>query len=144
MQAIARTTGGTAIPAAGAKAATARAWAGRAISGLGVLFLAFDGIIKVLQLAPAVEASVGLGYAAGAVLGLGVLQLACLALYLLPRTAPLGAVLLTGYLGGAIATHVRVGSPVGSLLFPVVLGALLWGGLALRDRRVGAALIGER
>ena len=118
----------------------AHAWTGRIISALGVLFLAFDGAIKVLQLAPAVEASAQLGYSAPVTLGLGILTLACLGVYLLPRTAPLGAVLLTGYLGGAVATHVRLGSPPLSLVFPVLLGALLWGGLALRDARLRAVL----
>ena len=113
-------------------------WAGRVLSALAALFLAFDGAIKVLQLAPAVEGSAQLGYAADVTLGLGCLQLVCLAVYLLPRTAPLGASLLTGYLGGAIATHVRFGSPLFSLVFPVIIGALLWIGLYLRDARVRA------
>jgi ABC-type uncharacterized transport system permease subunit len=115
-----------------------RPWMGRAISGLAVLFLIFDGVIKVLQLAPAVDASAQLGYSASATFGLGVLALACLAIYALPRTAILGAVLLTGYLGGAIATHVRLGSPLFSLIFPLILGAMLWGGLYLRDTRLRA------
>ena len=119
---------------------TTHVWAGRVASALAVLFLTFDGAIKVLQLAPAVEASAQLGYSAPATLGLGLLTLACLGLYLLPRTAPLGATLLTGYLGGAVATHVRLGSPPFSLVFPLLLGALLWGGLALRDARLRAIL----
>lgn len=115
---------------------TPRRWIGRVASALAVLFLALDGGIKVAQIAAATEGTMALGYGAHLVLPLGLLQLACLALYCLPRTAPLGAVLLTGYLGGAIATHVRVGSPVGSLIFPLILGALLWGGLYLRDARL--------
>ena len=118
----------------------ARAWTGRIISALRVLFLAFDGAIKVLQLAPAVEASAQLGYSAPVTLGLGILTLTCLAVYLLPRTAPLGAVLVTGYLGGAVATHVRLGSPLFAVVFPLLLGALLWGGLVLRDARLRAFL----
>lgn len=117
-----------------------RPWAGRIISALAVLFLLFDGVIKVLQLAPAVDASAQLGYSAGATFGLGLLVLACLAIYALPRTAILGAVLLTGYLGGAVATHLRVGSPPFPVLFPLLIGALLWGGLALRDPRLRALL----
>jgi hypothetical protein len=123
-----------------APVSTARTWTGRIISALAVLFLLFDGAIKVFQLAPAVEASAQLGYSAPVTLGLGILTLACLAVYLLPRTAPLGAVLLTGYLGGAIATHVRLGSPAFSVAFPLLLGALLWGGLSLRDARLRALI----
>lgn len=119
---------------------TARPRAGRVIGALAVLFLLVDGAVKVLQLAPAVEASARLGYPAGLTLGIGLLELACLAVYALPRTAPLGALLLTGYLGGAVATHLRVGSPPFPVLFPVVVGALLWGGLALRDGRLRALL----
>lgn len=115
-------------------------WLGRSISALAILFLLFDGVIKVLQLAPAVEGSAHLGYSASLTLGVGVLELACLSVYLLPRTASLGALLLTGYLGGAVATHVRLGSPLFSVIFPLLLGALLWGGLALRERRVRALL----
>lgn len=113
-----------------------RIWIGRFLSGLAALFLIFDGAIKVLQLTPAVESSAQFGYDAGVTLALGLLELACLAVYLLPRTAPLGAILLTGYLGGAVATHVRLGSPPFSVIFPVMLGVLLWGGLALRERRL--------
>jgi DoxX-like family len=108
-------------------------WAGYIISGLAVLFLIFDGGIKALQLAPAIEATVQLGYPASAVFGLGILQLACLAAYVIPRTSVLGAILLTGYLGGAIATQVRVGAPLFSLVFAIALGAMIWGGLLLRD-----------
>ncbi len=126
-----------------APAATPAIWAGRGLSALAALFPAFDGGIKVLQRAPATEGTVQLGYTAGLVLPLGPLQLACPAAYLAPRTAPLGAVLLTGFLGGAVATHLRVGSPPFPLVFPIIIGALLWGGLALRDTRV-RALLGAR
>ena len=112
-------------------------WAGRVLSSLGSLFLAFDAIGKVLRVPQALEGTATLGYPASVVLPLGVVQLICLALYVLPRTAVLGAVLWTGYLGGAIATHVRVGNPLFShVLFPVYVAALLWGGLWLRDRRL--------
>ena len=90
---------------------------GRIMGGLAVLFLLFDGIVKVLKLAPAVEGTVQLGYSGDLVFGLGILQLACLALYLIPRTSVLGAILLTGYLGGAIATHLRLESPFFSHTF---------------------------
>jgi hypothetical protein len=111
-------------------------WIGRVINVFTILFLLFDSVIKVLQLAPAVEATVQLGYPEHLVLGIGILELACLVLYAIPRTSLLGAVLLSGYLGGAIATHVRVGSDWFSLLFPVLIGGLLWASLVLRDRRL--------
>jgi DoxX-like family len=123
-----------------APVSTARLWAGRIIGALAILFLLFDAVIKVLQLAPATESFAQLGYPVGLTLGIGILELACLAVYALPRTAPLGALLLTGYLGGAVATHVRAGSPLFPVIFPLIIGALLWGGLYLRDRRLRALL----
>ncbi len=113
-------------------------WIGRVISALAVMFLVFDGVIKLMVLPPVVESFALLGYPAGLAIGIGALELACIALYLLPRTAVVGAVLLTGYLGGAIASHVRVGSELFSLVFPIMIAALLWGGLYLRDARVRA------
>jgi hypothetical protein len=114
-------------------------WAGRIVSGLAVLFLAFDCTIKLLQLAPAMSGTSQLGYPTSAVLGIGIVELLCLAVYLIPRTSVLGAILLTGYLGGAIATHVRAGSPLAThVLFPIYVAALIWGGLFLRDLRVRA------
>jgi hypothetical protein len=112
-------------------------WTGRVIGGVAVLFLAVDSLVKVLKLAPAVEATTQLGYDDSVVLPLGILQLACLIVYLIPRTSILGAILLTGYLGGAIATHVRVDSPLFThVLFPVYVAVLLWGGLFLIDGRL--------
>ena len=109
-------------------------WAGRVMTGLAALFLLFDATVKVLALPLAVDATAELGYAASVVVPLGVLQLALLVLYLVPPTAVLGAVLWTGYLGGAVATHVRVGAPLlGQTLFPTYVAALLWGGLWFRD-----------
>jgi hypothetical protein len=116
-------------------------WAGRILSAFAILFLAFDTIIKVLNLAPAVEATTQLGYPASIVLTIGLIELACLAVYSIPRTSVLGAVLLTGYLGGAIATQVRAGSSLFSVVFPVIIGALIWGGLFLRDERLRALLL---
>jgi DoxX-like family len=116
-------------------------WAGRVLSGVAVAFLLVDAGFKILRLPAAVEGTKQLGYPEGVVLGLGLLQLACLAVYLVPRTAVLGSVLWTGYLGGAVATHVRVGDPLFShVLFPVYVAALLWAGLWLRDERVRAVL----
>lgn len=111
-------------------------WAGRIISALPVLFLLIDGIMKLVKPAVVVEATVQLGYPESVIVGVGVVLIACTILYLIPRTAVLGAILLTGYLGGAVATHVRVGGPVFSIIFPVILGAMIWGGLYLRDQRV--------
>ena len=116
-------------------------WAGRALTGVAVLFLTVDAGMKLLTLPPAVEATTQLGYPASAVFTLGVIQLVCLALYLIPRTAPVGAVLWTGYLGGAVATHFRVSAPLFSnTLFPIYIAILIWGGLFLRDRRVSALI----
>lgn len=111
-------------------------WAGRIISALPVLFLLVDGVMKLVKPAAVVEATVQLGYPESVITGIGLVLLACTILYLIPRTAVLGAVLLTGYLGGAVATHVRVGGPLFPIIFPVILGAMLWVGLYLRDERV--------
>ncbi|MDQ3281763.1 MAG: DoxX family protein [Acidobacteriota bacterium] len=116
-------------------------WTGRVLFTLSVLFLAFDAAMKILQPAAAVAGTTQLGYSANVLLPLGIIQVVCLALYLIPRTAVLGAILWTGYLGGAVATHVRIGNPLFShILFPVYVAALLWGALWLRDRRVRALL----
>ena len=118
-------------------------WAGRFISGFAVLFLLFDAIIKVLRHPMAVETTVQLGYPADVIALLGVIELMCLVLYLVPQTSLVGAILWTGYLGGAVATHVRVGSPLAShTLFPIYVAALLWAGLWLRDARLRSALRG--
>jgi hypothetical protein len=115
-------------------------WAGRITSALPALFLLLDGVAKLVKPAPVVEATVRLGYPESIILGLGMLLLACLAVYVIPRTAILGAILLTGYLGGAVATHVRVGDDLFPAFFPVIVGVLLWGGLFLRDARLRALL----
>jgi DoxX-like family len=108
-----------------------------ALTALVSLFLAFDITIKVLQLAPAVEGTTALGYPANTVFPIGLIELVCLVLYLVPQTSVLGALLLTGYLGGAIATHVRAGSPLLShTLFPIYVAFLVWGGLYLRETRL--------
>jgi hypothetical protein len=102
------------------------------------LFLVFDTVIKVLKLEPAVQGTTALGYPADTVLWIGMIELVCLGLYLVPRTSVLGALLLTGYLGGAIATHVRVGSPLlTQMLFPIYVAVMVWGGLYLRETRLG-------
>ena len=111
------------------------------LTTLAVLFLTFDTVIKLLRLAPAVHGTVALGYPEHAVAVIGAIELVCLALYLVPQTAVLGAVIFTGYLGGAAATHLRIGNPLLShTLFPIYVAALLWGGLYLRDPRLRAML----
>ena len=112
-------------------------WTGRILSGLVVVFLLFDGAIKLIQLDVVIETSRQLGIPADLAVTLGVLTLTCALLYAYPKTAVLGAVLLTGYLGGAIYVHVRAGSPLFShTLFGVYLGVMAWGGLWLRDERL--------
>lgn len=115
-------------------------WAGRILSGLPVLFLLLDAVMKFVKPAPVVETTVGLGYPESVIVGLGAVLLASTVLYAIPRTSVLGAILLTGYLGGAVATHVRVGGPLFSIIFPVIFGVLIWGGLWLRDSRLRALL----
>lgn len=108
---------------------------GTVMSGLIIAFLVFDGAIKLLPIAPVTEAMTALGYSGDPMLarGLGIVTLLCALLYAIPRTSVLGAILLMGLLGGAIATHLRVGSPIFShLLFGVYLGLIAWGGLYLR------------
>jgi hypothetical protein len=115
-------------------------WAGRALSALPALFLLVDAVMKLVKPALVVKATVDLGYPDGVIVPLGLVLLACTVLYLIPRTAVLGAILLTGYLGGAVATHVRVGDGAFPLAFPVVLGMLLWAGLYFRDARLRSLL----
>jgi hypothetical protein len=116
-------------------------WAGRVLSGLPVAFLLFDAAIKFVRPAFVTEASARIGFPDQLCVPLGVILSACVALYLVPRTAVLGAVLLTGYLGGAVAIHARIGDPLFShTLFPIYFGVMLWGGLYLRDARVRAAV----
>jgi hypothetical protein len=109
--------------------------AGRALSGLAVLFLLFDATIKLLVIPPVVASFGELGYPARLAPAIGIVELICVLAYLVPRTALFGAVLLTGYLGGAVASNLRIGSPLLThVLFPIYVAALVWGGLVLRDR----------
>jgi hypothetical protein len=113
--------------------------AGYVLTALAGLFLAFDTVLKVLRLAPAVQGTTELGYPTDSVLWIGLIELVCVALYLVPRTSVLGALLLTGYLGGAIATHVRLSNPLLThTLFPIYVALLLWAGLYLREMRLHA------
>ena len=112
-------------------------WAGRILSALPVLMLLFSGVMKLVKPAAVLEGFVGLGFPESFALGIGIVEIACAVLYVIPRTSVLGAILLTGYLGGATATHVRIGEP---FFIPIVLGVLVWGGLYLRDERLRALL----
>jgi hypothetical protein len=120
----------------------ARVWTGRVLSGLAIALLVLDGGMKVLRAAPAVEGTAQLGYPPGTVVPIGLLVLFGVALYAIPRSAVLGAIWLTGFLGGAVATHVRAGSPLPShTLFPIYVAAVIWLGLVLRKPRVFDVLI---
>jgi len=118
------------------RVSSGKLWVGRIMSWLPALFLLVDGVMKLFKPAVVVEATVKLGYPENTILPLGIVLTVCTVLYLIPRTAVLGAILLTGYLGGAIATHVRVSEGLFSIVFPVIFGVLLWGGLYLRNNRL--------
>jgi len=113
-------------------------WAGRIISAIVVFFLLFDSGIKVLKLAAAVEGTVQAGYPASVVRPIGIVLLACIVFYVIPRASILGAILLTGYLGGATATMVRLSNP--GFFLPVVVGVLAWLGIYLRDAQLRALI----
>jgi hypothetical protein len=113
-------------------------WTGRIMSALPVLFLLMDGVMKLFKPRIVVESTVQLGYPESVIVGLGIVLITCTVLYIIPPTSVLGAILLTGYLGGAVATHVRVGEGLFPVLFPVIVGVLIWGGLWLRDERLRA------
>jgi hypothetical protein len=116
-------------------------WIGRILSGLTVLFFLMDGVMKLWKPAVVVESTVReLGYPESDIVGMGVLLLICTFLYVLPRTSILGAILLTGYLGGAVASKVRIDAGWFDLAFPVICGALVWSGLWMRDIRVRTLL----
>jgi hypothetical protein len=112
-------------------------WIGRILSGLETAFLLFDAIIHLLRPAPVVEAFARLHLPLSLAVELGIIELVCIALYVIPRTSILGAILLTGYLGGAIATQLpNSNSLFGEILFPVYVGVIVWGGIYLRDDRL--------
>jgi hypothetical protein len=114
----------------------ARLWTGRILSGLATAFLVMDGAMKLAKPAFVVQATVQLGFPETAIVGIGITLLICTLLYVIPRTAVLGAVLLTGYLGGAVASNVRILGPLFNTVFPILFAVLLWSGLWLRDSRV--------
>jgi hypothetical protein len=114
-------------------------WAGWSMSGLTVLFLLMDGVTKLMMIGPVVEATKELGYPLGLVRPIGIIALVCAVLYAIPRTAVLGAIIITGLLGGAIASKLRLEEPLFSqVLFGAYVGVLAWGGLYLRDGRLRA------
>jgi DoxX-like protein len=117
-------------------ASTAALWTGRVMSALAVLFLLFDGAMKLVKPSFVVEKTTELGYSESVILPLGVVLLASTILYIIPRTSVFGAILLTGYLGGAVDCHVHHRDTAFEMLFPVVFGALIWGGLVLRNPRL--------
>ncbi len=112
-------------------------WAGYIMSALPVVMLLFSGAMKLMKAAPVLEGFARFGYPGNVAFGIGIVEIVCVILYVIPRTSVLGAILLTGYLGGATATHVRIGDP---FYAPVLLGVLIWGGLVLRDARLRALL----
>lgn len=124
-------------------APTASVWIGRVLSGLLIVFLVFDGAIKLIPLQVVTDTMIELGYGGSVDQArlLGALTLLCTILYAIPRTSILGAILLTGYLGGAMATHLRIGNPLFThLLFGLYLGVMAWGGLYLRDAKLRALI----
>lgn len=114
-------------------------WTGRVLSGLVTLFMLFDAAVKIMKVPAAVQGTMALGYPLSTLVGIGVACLVCVILYTIPQTAVFGAILLTGYLGGAVASNVRMSYPWFSYaLAPVYVAILMWGGLYLRDARLRA------
>jgi hypothetical protein len=129
------------VPATGAPPSRKKwvLWTGRVLSALPALLMAFSGSMKLMHAPQVVEQFGGkFGYPESSLTGIGLLELACVVVYVIPRTAALGAILVAGYLGGAVATHVRIGDP--SFVAPLILGILAWAGLYLRDERLHALL----
>jgi hypothetical protein len=127
-------------PARPGRPGKAQRIAGRVVSGVAIAFLTFDAVIKLLEIEPVRKGTVELGYPVEIAFTLGLVLLASVALHVIERTRLLGALLITGYLGGAVATHVRVDHPLFShTLFPIYVAILIWAGLVLRDLRVRAA-----
>jgi amino acid transporter len=116
-------------------------WTGRILSGLAVLFLVFDGVTKVMKVPAVMQASAQMRYPLRLIPVIGIVLLVCTAVYAIPRTSILGAILLTGYLGGAVEAQLRAGNPLfAETLFPVYFSVLIWGALFLRERRLRALI----
>jgi hypothetical protein len=130
------TSAATLAPTSHVQSSIAMRWGARICFAIPVLFILFDSVTKTATPAPVIEAFAKLGIPIHLALGLGILEIVCLALYVSPRTAFLGAILLTGYLGGATAIHVRAGSTPFELLFPAIIGTFVWAGLFFRDARL--------
>lgn len=111
-------------------------WTGRVLTGLASMFMLVDGIMKVVKPAPVLQASIQMGYPVATLTGIGLALITCTVLYAIPRTAILGAILLTGYLGGAVASQVRASAGWFELVFPLLFAVLVWGALWLRDYRL--------
>jgi len=116
-------------------------WTGQIITVLTSLFMLLDGVMKIVKPVQVLEATARLGYPVTTLTGIGVTLIACTLVYIIPRTSILGAILLTGYLGGAVASNVRAGSGWFETIFPALLAALVWGGIWLRDRRLRTFLL---
>ena len=134
----------TAVAAPSSTRTTTGVRVGQMLTALVTAFLLFDAVIHVLKVAPVVDGARALGFDPGVMPVVGVLELVCLGLYVVPRTSPLGAVLLTGYLGGAFCAQLRIDAPLlSTLLFPVYTGVVVWAGLYLRDERVRRLVAGR-
>ena len=115
-------------------------WTGRVISGLVVLFMIFDGVTKVMKVQQVIDATIRIGFPVSTIVGIGVTLLICVALYVIPPTSVLGAILLTAYFGGATAANIRAGSPAFNTAFAVAFAVLTWLGLYLREQRLHALI----
>ncbi len=120
-------------------------WTGRILSGVAVLFMLFDSITKIMMITPVVKATVQMGFSSDTVATIGGILLVCTLVYIIPHTSILGAILLTGYLGGAVASNLRLENPLFShTLFPIYIAVLIWGGLVLRDGNLKAIIFFHR
>jgi hypothetical protein len=138
----------SAVQVSGSESATACSgaalWTGHVITAIVVLFCAFDGIMKVIKEPHVIAASAELGYSPNSMAAIGAVLLFCTFIYVVSRTAPLGAILLTGYLGGAVASNVRIGHPLFEGIFPVIFAVLVWAGLLLRDVDLRNAILFQK
>jgi hypothetical protein len=115
-------------------------WSGRILSALSILFMVFDAAGHLVKPAAVVDAFNRLNFPLSLSVPLGIISLVCVIVYAIPRTSILGAILLTGYLGGAVATHLRVRDPLFDTIFPIIIGSLVWGGVYFRDARLRALI----
>jgi hypothetical protein len=132
------------IPATCTGISKAALWTGRILSGLAAAFCLMDGTMKLFKPKFVVEATIKGGFPESTIVGIGIALLVCTVLYLIPRTSILGAILLTGYLGGAVASQVRVSADLFNVVFPVIFSSLAWGGLWLRDARLRQLVPAQR